>query len=94
LEPLGDEPLELAEGLLLEDRADLRCPARVALPQDRLANLTEQRWRLLTQLPFQFFLPLDARQPRQLPAAQLQEPVHLLIDVGAARRWGRLFPSE
>ena len=93
-EPLGDQPLELAEGLLLENRADVAFPVGVTLAEDQLADFPEQGCGLLPQLPLQFLLPLDLRQPRQLPARQFQEPVHLVIDVGAARRGWRLPPGQ
>ena len=53
-QPMGDQPLELAERLRLEDRADVLFPVRVALAEDQLADFPEQGRGLFSQLPLQF----------------------------------------
>ena len=93
-QPLGDQPLQLAEWLRLEDRADVPLPVGVTLAEDQLADFPEQGRGLFPQLSLQFRPPLHRRQPRQLPARQLQEPVHLVIDVGTVRSGGRLLPGQ
>ena len=69
-------------------------PVWVTLAEDQLPDFPKQRRRLLPQHPLQFFLPLDVRQAGQLPARELEELVHLLVDVGPARRGRRLSPGQ
>jgi hypothetical protein len=85
---LGHQPLELAEGRLLEDRAYMRFAFGSTFPQDHLTNLAEQGRRLRCELLLELLLPLNTRQPRQLSAGELQEPIHLVVDVRAIRRRG------
>src|SRR5881628_745592 len=91
---LGDEAFELAEGLRFKDRADEFLPLGITLAQDQLADFVKQGGGLVPQFPLQFFLALEVRQLRQLPRRELQELVDPAIDVGAARRGGRLLPSQ
>src|SRR2546422_5059034 len=91
---LSDEAFELPEGLLFKDRADVFLLLGITLAQDQLADFVKQGGGLVPQFPLQFFLALEIRQLRQFPARKLQELVHTVIDVCAARRGGRLFPSQ
>src|SRR5207247_2920615 len=91
---LGDQALELAEGLLFKDRAHVFFLLTLALAQDQLTKFVIQGYGSLPQFSLQFFLALEVRQLRQLPARELQELVDPAIDVGAARRGGRLLPSQ
>ena len=93
-ELLGDQALELAEGLLLEHRAYLSFGAGVALAEHQLADLPKQCRGLFPQLFLQVLLALVVRQPSELPARKVQELVHLVVDVGAVRRRGRPPPRE
>ena len=91
---LGDQPLQLAERLLFEDGAEVRRLLGGTFPEDEVANLAKQRRRVLRQLLLELPLPLDIGQPRQLSAGQLEEPVHLLVDVGPVGGRRRLAPSQ
>src|SRR5438445_6459403 len=91
---LGDQALEFTEGLLLEHRAHVSFGAWAALAEDQLAGFPQQRRGLIPQLSLELLLALVVRQLRELPTRQLQELVHLVVDVGAVRRGGRALPRE
>jgi hypothetical protein len=93
-EPLGNQPLQLAEGLPFEDGTDVGFLIGVDLAKDQLAHFPEEGCPLIAEFLLHFLPALNLRQPGQLSTGQFQEPVHLGIDVGPARRGRRLLPGE
>src|SRR6266849_5740702 len=91
---LGDQALEFTEGLLLEHRAYVSFGGWIALAENHVADLAKQRFGLIPQRSLELLLALVVRQLREIPTRQLQELVHLVVNVGAVRCGGRAFPRE
>src|SRR5439155_20344908 len=74
-----DQPLELAERLLLENRANVTFSLGTTLGEDQSPNFLEQGCGLVPELPLQLFPSLGLGELRQLTPRQLQALVHLLV---------------
>ena len=90
----GDQPLELAEGLPLEDRAHLLRLLVPAFAQDQVAEVRKQGLGRVPQRALQILLARQLRHLCQLALRQLEKPVHAVVDVGAVGRGGGLFTGE
>src|SRR5712691_4694770 len=78
---LRDQALQLPEGLLLKNPLDLLPFARVALAENQLAEILEQRARRVGDFLLQLFPALKTGQLRKLAARKLKELFDPVIDI-------------
>ncbi len=90
----GDELLQLAEWLLLEDVAHLTLPRVPALAQHELAHRAEARRRRLEPFLIERLVMLDGRQPGQFFPSQAEDAAHLVVEIGAVGKRRELLPSQ
>jgi hypothetical protein len=90
----GDELLQLAEGLLLEDVAHLPLPRTLTLAQDEISHRPETGSGWVEPFLIERFVMLDRRQPRQLFARQSQHAAHFVVEVGSIGEGRELLASQ
>src|SRR5581483_10784319 len=90
----GNDPLELAEWLFLENRSHLLQPCGPAFAKDELAHRPEaSRGRLMPFLVDRLVV-FQSGEPGQLGSRQAEDAAHFLVEIRAIRKRRTLLAAQ